>query len=149
MQKYRRERIESLIREELSSLLLRGLKDPRVHSEHHSITFTQVKLSPDAKQAIVFVSVLANQAELPRDQLISNSLKGLESARGFLRKHLAKALTSRNIPDLVFKEDRGLENALRVHELLKQINRDSMPDSRPDSKHDTKSDSGERSPPKV
>jgi len=48
-------------------------------------------------------------------------LEGLQSAAGFLRRHLATVLTVRHIPNLIFKEDRGFENANRVNELLKKI----------------------------
>lgn len=112
----RRARMESVIREELSQLVLREIKDPRVQSA----TFTQVQVSPDGKQANIFVSVFSGHHE-GRDKLISNCVKGLESASGYIRRHLARVLTSRNIPALVFKADRGLENSMRVHELLQQI----------------------------
>ena len=48
-------------------------------------------------------------------------ISGLTSAAGFFRRHLAKALTVRHIPTLIFKHDKGIENSIRVHEILNQI----------------------------
>ena len=105
----------------------REVKDPRVPS----VTFTAVELTPDASQATIFVAILGGAqgghdgAPPLSDQgaklRMQDCLDGLSSASGYLRRHLAKILTVRFVPNLVFKEDRGFENALRVHELLKKI----------------------------
>lgn len=115
MEATRKARLESLILEELSRLISRELKDPRVPP----LTLSSVKLTQDAKQATILVLILGEQSP-NRDQM-KNCLEGLMSAAGFLRRHLAKALTVKHIPSLVFKEDRGLENTIRVEELLKKI----------------------------
>jgi len=52
---------------------------------------------------------------------MQDCLEGLTSASGYLRRHLARILNIRFIPTLVFREDRGFENAIRVNELLKKI----------------------------
>jgi ribosome-binding factor A len=52
---------------------------------------------------------------------MEDCLEGLKSSAGYLRRALAKALTVRHIPHLIFKPDRGIENAARVHALLKEI----------------------------
>jgi ribosome-binding factor A len=52
---------------------------------------------------------------------MKDCIDGLTSAAGFLRRHLASVLNTRNVPTLVFREDKGLENANRVYELLKEI----------------------------
>ena len=62
--------------------------------------------------------------ELPADvaeKRMRDCIAGLGSAQGFLRRHFASVLDIRHIPVLIFKEDRGLENTLKVHNLLKQI----------------------------
>lgn len=115
MEATRKARLESLILEEISRLISRELKDPRVPP----VTLSSVKLTQDAKQATIQVLILGEQSP-NRDQM-KNCLEGLMSATGFLRRHLAKALTVKHIPSLVFKEDRGLENTIRVEELLKKI----------------------------
>jgi ribosome-binding factor A len=127
MQATRRMRLQAVIQEELSMIVPREVKDPRIPS----VTFTAVEVTPDGSQATVFVSILggaqAGTEGLPplSEQGAKNRMKdcldGLTSASGYLRRHLARVLTIRHIPTLVFREDRGFENALRVHELLKKI----------------------------
>ncbi len=131
MQPTRRARLESVIQQELSYVVPRDIKDPRVPS----VTFTAVEVTPDAGMATVFVTLLgglrvdlsASEDEREKEERIykkkmKECLEGLNRAKGFLRRHLAGILSIRTIPDLVFKEDKGLENASRVYELLKQIN---------------------------
>jgi ribosome-binding factor A len=121
MQATRRARIESAILEELSRVVPREIKDPRIPS----VTFTAAELTTDASQATVYVFILgAMRSEIPEQEKAKRMkacLEGLTSASGFLRRHLAKALTIRHIPTLIFREDKGLENASRVYELLKKI----------------------------
>ena len=114
MDAIRRARIESVIIDEISRAVSRELKDPRVPS----VTFTAVELTPDGKQAKIFFSILGGTDDA---QVIRDCAEGLNSAAGFLRKFLGKALTVRHIPTLYFKEDRGFDNAIRVHQLLKEI----------------------------
>ncbi len=125
MQETRRQRLQAVILEELSTVVPREVKDPRVPS----LTFTSVEVTPDGSQATVYVSMLgASQvntddpvAAKAAAQKMKECIEGLQSASGFLRRHIAKVLTVRHIPTLIFKEDRGFENTIRVHELLKKI----------------------------
>jgi ribosome-binding factor A len=132
MQATRRLRLQAVIQEELSHFVSRELKDPRVPP----ITVTSVELTEDASQATIFISILGGskplvpegatpeaekEAEKAGHQKMKDCLKGLSSASGFLRRHLGKVLQVRHIPSLIFKEDRGFENSIRVHELLKKI----------------------------
>src|SRR4051812_25794761 len=119
MQETRRQRLQSAIQEELSQFVSREVKDPRVTM----VTFTEVQVAQDGSHATVFVSILGNSQQEPNvaDKRMADCLKGLEAASGFIRRHLARALTVRHIPTLSFKEDRGLVNATRVHELLTQL----------------------------
>ena len=125
MQATRKARIESLIREELSLAVAREVKDPRVPN----VTITRVELSPDGSQAKIYVSILglgAGPVPEEGDALrrgpspMADCLRGLGSAAGFLRRKLSKTLTIRHIPALVFHEDRGLDNTLHVHSILKK-----------------------------
>lgn len=118
MQTTRRERLQSLIRQEVATLLEKDVRDPRIPS----LTITSVVLTQDAKQAtILFTFPGSDKEEEGKNSPIAECISGLQSASGYIRKHLAKALTVRHVPALVFKQDRGLENTVRVHELLKQI----------------------------
>jgi len=105
----------------------REVKDPRVPS----VTFTAVEVTPDGGQATVFVAILGGAqggndglpplSEQGAKNRMQDCLEGLTSASGYLRRHLARILNIRFIPTLVFREDRGFENAIRVNELLKKI----------------------------
>lgn len=127
MQATRRLRLQAVIQEELSMVVPREVKDPRIPL----VTFTQVEVTPDGSQATVYVSILGagtvlegqteEQAQKQAQQEMKSCLEGLTSASGFLKRHLARVLNIRHIPNLIFKEDRGLANTLRVHELLKKI----------------------------
>ncbi len=127
MQATRRLRLQAVIQEELSQIVPREVKDPRVPS----VTFTAVEVTQDGSQATVFVSILGGAqgghdgapplSEQGAKLRMQDCINGLTSASGFLRRHLAKILSVRHIPSLIFKEDRGFENALRVHELLTEI----------------------------
>ena len=116
MQATRKARVESLLREELSVVIPRMVKDPRVAP----LTITHVEMTPDGKVAKIFFSLLG-RAEDDSSDLFKGCLAGLTSARGFLRSYLAKAVSLRHVPDLRFQHDRGLENSMRVHELLQNI----------------------------
>lgn len=111
----RPERIGEQIREEISSLLLGELKDPRVGFA----TITAVRVSPDLRHARVYVSILGSEDE--RQQ----SLQGLAAASSFLRRQLAKRLRIRRVPVLEFELDTGAERGARIEELLREAHRTS------------------------
>lgn len=124
MQETRRARLESVIREQISLLVTRELKDPRIPS----ITFTNVEVTQDGGHATLYFTLLgalrpdeANPESQEYKNTVKECLAGLNSAKGFLRRNLAKELTVRTVPELSFKEDKGLTNATRVYDLLKQI----------------------------
>ena len=130
MQPIRRARLEAVILEELSKVVPRELKDPRIAS----ITFTSCQVTPDGSQATVLVTLLGAhalqggdnddenaRARSENEKKLNACIKGLTSASGFLRRHLASVLTVRHIPTIIFKADKGFENTYRVHELLKKI----------------------------
>jgi ribosome-binding factor A len=111
MQGKRLDRVNQLIREEISMLLQRELKDPRLGF----VTVTHVETSPDLRTARVFVSVLGDEAKW------TASLTALASARGFVRNWLRQHLDLRQIPELDFRADRSMEHAARIQELLRQL----------------------------
>ena len=128
MDKHRRARMESLIREELSVVVSREVKDPRIPA----VTFTEVSLTEDGRQATIFLlpfhtgaldpdATPTESEEAAAQREMKDCLEGLRSASGFLRRHLAKVLSVRHVPELVFKKDAGLENSMRVHQLLKKL----------------------------
>ena len=112
MQGKRLERVNQLIKEEISMLVQRELKDPRLGF----VTVTEVDTSPDLKHAKVFVSVLG-----PEEQWVS-SFKALESARGFVWSWLRRHLDLRATPEILFRPDRSMEHAAHIQSLLAEIN---------------------------
>lgn len=108
---HRIEKINNLIRQEISELLQRQVKDPRLGT---FIAVTEVSTSPDLKSAKVFVSRISNQEEK------EEAMQALEAAAGFLRKSLMKNLRLRRVPDLHFYWDDSIERADRLFRLLDQ-----------------------------
>lgn len=107
----RAERVGDLIREELSELLLRAVKDPRVGM----VTITEVAVSPDLRAARVYVITRAGEGV--EDQ----TLAGLRAASGFLRGELGRRLRLRVIPELAFFSDPSLDHAMRIASLLRGL----------------------------
>lgn len=105
---HRADRVGHLILEALADALGTKVKDPRVGF----VTVTGVTVTSDLNHADVRISVLGSEEEK------ASALEGLQSARGFLRTHLAHTLTLRTVPELRFHLDRGLEHAARINELL-------------------------------
>ena len=114
MQGKRIERVNQLVKEEISAVLQRELKDPRLGF----VSVTEVETSKDLRTAKVFVSVLGDESKW------AGSLTALSSARGFIRHWLRQHLDLRVTPDLDFRPDRSMEHAARIQELLKQIDGD-------------------------
>jgi ribosome-binding factor A len=111
--RHRPERLAALIQETLALALATRVKDPRVGF----VTVTGVTVSPDGSHAAIRVSVMGT------DDQKASALAGLDSARGFLRTHLAGALSVRTVPELHFQLDRGLEHAQRINQLLAELKR--------------------------
>ena len=109
---HRIERVNSLIRQELSELLQRQVKDPRLGE---FIAVTEVDTSADMKHAKVFVSQFGNEGE--RKKVLS----GLVSASGFFRSELGKSLKMRYVPELHFHWDDSIERGAHMSQLIDQV----------------------------
>lgn len=110
----RTDRVNELIREELSDIILRGVKDPRVG--HGLVSVTEVHVSPDLRRANVFVSHLGDESE--RAEVI----EGLQQAAGFMHAELMRRLKMRNVPELHFQFDPTIEQGARLAALISQVN---------------------------
>ncbi len=109
---HRVERVNSLIRQEISELLQRQVKDPRLGD---FIAVTEVVTSPDLKFAKVFVSRIGNEEE--KQEVLS----ALVSASGFFRRELAKRLKLRYTPELSFQWDDSIERGDRLLQLIDKV----------------------------
>ena len=111
MQGKRLDRVNQLIKEEISMLLQRELKDPRLGF----VSVTGVETSKDLRVAKVFVSVLGG------DEQWKGSMAALASARGFVRNWLRQHLDLRTTPEIDFRPDHSMEHAARIQALLKDL----------------------------
>jgi ribosome-binding factor A len=113
----RLERVNQLVREEISHLLQRELKDPRLGF----VTVTEVDVAPDLRNARVYVSVLGSEADW------QTSLAALESAKGYIRNWLAPRLRTRAVPHLTFHQDRSMAHAAHIQALLEELRPSESP----------------------
>jgi ribosome-binding factor A len=112
MHPYKRsERLGELILAEISDLVRREIKDPRIGF----VTFTRVEMSDDLRHAKVFVSCIGAEPEKMR------TLQGLSSATGYIRRHLGRALHLRYAPELTFLLDDALEHGAKIAQILRQL----------------------------
>jgi ribosome-binding factor A len=116
---HRIERVNQLIRHEISQLLQRQVKDPRLES---FIAVTEVDTTPDLRYAKVFVSYMGSQEEK------QEMLKGLEAAANFLRNQLARRLRLRRIPELSFEWDDSIERGTHLLQLIDEVSTKTKPD---------------------
>jgi len=107
----RSEKVAEAIHEMVSELLIKGLKDPRIGF----VTITGVKVTDDLHLATIYFTVIGSEEEK------SATGKGLNSARGFIRKEVGRNLRMRYVPDIVFKYDESVEYGSRIESLLKEI----------------------------
>ncbi|MFH1663149.1 MAG: 30S ribosome-binding factor RbfA [Chloroflexota bacterium] len=109
---FRIERVNHLIRQEISDLLRLEVKDPRLSG---LVSITEVETSADLKYAKVFFSCLCDNEE--KKEILST----LVAASGFLHNELAKRLTLRHIPELDFRWDDSIEKGARILELINKV----------------------------
>lgn len=116
----RTSRVSELLREEISDLVQRDLKDPRLEGAFLSIT--EVEVSADLRVASVYVSHLGSAEE--RD----DALAGLQSASPYLERELRRRLRMRRTPSLTFQFDPSIERGARLASTIADLARDRGPD---------------------
>ena len=117
MEGKRSEKVADLIQKEVSQMLLRSIKDPRIGF----VTITKVTVSEDCRFARVYFSVAGTLAERERSE------KGLNSAKGYVRKELGRRLRLRYTPEIVFQFDPSIEYAIHMEEVIRDIHRGKEP----------------------
>jgi ribosome-binding factor A len=117
----RLQRVNQLIREEISHLIQRELKDPRLGF----VTVTEVDVAKDLRTAKVYVSVLGSETQW------QSSLQALESARGFIRSWLLPRLRLRAVPHLTFHPDRSMAHAAHIQTVLEGLKNEERPPDEP------------------
>ena len=105
-------RINAEVQKELANLIRSEIKDPRIAP---MTCVTDVEVAPDLKTCKVWISTLGGDEE--REE----TLKGLKSAEGFLRKQLAHNLNLRNTPELRFLSDTSIEYGINMSRLIDEV----------------------------
>jgi ribosome-binding factor A len=110
MPKERMRRVNEAVREVLSTVISKDLKDPRIGF----VTVTAVDTSPDLRHARVYVSVLGGEQER------ADTLAGLASSHGYLQGRVASELRLKNTPQLEFHYDESVDRGIRITEILRE-----------------------------
>ncbi len=114
-------RINEEVYREISNILRGEVKDPRISP---IVSVTRTEVTPDLKQAKIYISVLGDE------EALSKTMEGLKSSNGFIRNRLAANLNLRNTPELIFIADDSIAYGIRMTKLIDEVNRDT--------RHDTK-----------
>ena len=109
--KERKRRVGELLRAEISELILRNIKDPRIGF----VSITAVEMSPDLRYATVYYHVLGS------DKDVKSSTAGLRSAKGYIRREIGRRLSLRYTPEITFKYDDTLDYAWHLESVLKTV----------------------------
>lgn len=107
-------KLQQFIKQEVSNMLMRGLKDPRIGFT----TVTDVEVTGDLRQAVIYVSLFGSDKEK------DDTLKALQNARGHIRSEIGKVLRLRHIPELTFAKDTSLDYSMHIESILKDIKKD-------------------------
>lgn len=114
METARTHRVGELIKEEISEIIQKEIKDPRIGF----VTITGVDVTPDLRFAHVFISVLGSKKQK------ESTLKGLQSSSGFLRKELSKRIRLKYFPELKFEFDPSIEAGMRIDKIIRKLHRE-------------------------
>ncbi|MBD2114822.1 MULTISPECIES: 30S ribosome-binding factor RbfA [Cyanophyceae] len=110
------ERVASLIKREISQMMMLDIKDDRVGAGMVSVT--DVDVSGDLQHAKVFVSIYGTP------EAKAETMEGLHAATGFVRSELGQRLRLRRTPEIIFKEDVGMERGTNVLNLINQLSQE-------------------------
>jgi ribosome-binding factor A len=129
MSQRRVQKVAEAIRQVVSMAILTDLKDPRVRD----VTVTYVEVSPDLRIAKVHVSVMGD------DTHQNLTLRGLESAAGFLQSKLARELELRYTPKINFLLDQGVKKSIEIARILREV----LPPENPEETAEEEREGGE------
>ena len=107
-------RVNTEVQRELSNILRAGLKDPRIAL---MTSVVAVKVAPDLKTCKAYISVLGDK------EAQADTLAGLKSAEGYIRRELARTLNLRNTPEIQFIMDQSIEYGVNMSKKIDDIAR--------------------------
>lgn len=105
-------RINMEVQRELANLIRGGIKDPRISP---MTTVVAVEVAPDLKTAKAYISVLGDE------EAQKNTLAGLKSAEGYIRRELARRVNLRNTPEIKFVVDQSIEYGVKMSKLIDDV----------------------------
>ncbi|ANB58664.1 ribosome-binding factor A [Anoxybacillus sp. B7M1] len=108
-------RIGEQMKKELSDIIGRKLKDPRIGF----VTVTDVRVTGDLQQAKVYISVLGDEEQR------QNTLKGLAKAKGFIRSEIGQRIRLRKTPEIYFEIDESIDYGNRIESLIREISQEN------------------------
>lgn len=112
---HRANRVGEQMKKELSDIIGRKIKDPRIGF----VTVTDVQVTGDLQQAKVYISVLGDEEQR------ENTLKGLAKAKGFIRTEVGQRIRLRKTPEIIFEWDESMEYGNRINTILHQLQNDN------------------------
>lgn len=114
---HRVNRVAEQMKKELSDIIGRKLKDPRIGF----VTVTDVRVTGDLQQATVYISVLGDEEQK------ESTLKGLEKATGFIRTEIGQRIRLRKTPEIAFEFDESIDYGNRIETLIHQLHTEEDP----------------------
>lgn len=111
MGKIRIEKVQELIKQEVSKIILQDLKDPHIGF----VTVTSVEVTGDLKNAKIFVTFMGERKQQ------EDTFKALKRAKGFIRREIGKRIRLQYTPDISFHFDETFQYGVHINELLTQI----------------------------
>lgn len=130
----RADRVGEAVREEVAAFLTRDAKDPRLTG---LVTVTAVEMARDLRHAMIFVSVMGDEASK------ASTIEALSGMAPHLRGRVGRALRLQFAPELTFKIDQSVQRAARIETLLAEIKRAEQPSAEPDSAEPTGDDNAD------
>ena len=109
-------RINGEVMKELSLIIRQEIKDPRIHM---MTSVTSVEVAPDLKTCKAYISVMGSDEEK------KDTIAGLRSAEGYVRRQLAKRLNLRNTPEIQFVLDQSIEYGVQMSRLIDEVNKET------------------------
>ena len=119
-------RINMEVQRELANIIRGGIKDPRISP---MTTVVAVEVAPDLKTAKAYISVLGDK------EAQENTLKGLKSAEGYIRRELARSVNLRNTPEIHFIMDQSIAYGVSMSKLIDDVNK-NIPNREEDGEDD-------------
>ena len=108
-------RVNAEVQRELSNILRGGIKDPRVSP---MTSVVAVEVAPDLKTCKAYISVLGDE------KAQEDTIKGLQSAEGYIRRELARKLNMRNTPEIKFVMDQSIAYGVAMSKMIDDVTRD-------------------------